>query len=34
MTILFVLAALVGGAYLQYKFNVAKFVGLKTPNVA
>lgn len=28
------LIALVVGAFVQYKFNVAKYVGLKTPNVA
>lgn len=31
MTILLVLVAFAGGAYVQYTFNVAKYVGLKTP---
>jgi hypothetical protein len=33
MTILLLVVALVGGAYLQYKFNLLKYVGLNTPNV-
>lgn len=31
---LLTLIALAVGAFVQYKFNVAKFVGLKTPNVS
>lgn len=31
--IVFIAALVAGGAYLQYRFNIAKYVGLKTPNV-
>lgn len=30
-TLILVVVAFVGGAYVQYKYNVAKYVGLKTP---
>ena len=33
LTILTVVALVAAGAYLQYRFNIAKYVGLKTPNV-
>lgn len=36
-TIILAVVAFLGGAYVQYRFNIAKyvpFVNLKTPNVA
>lgn len=31
MTIILLVVAFAAGAYVQYQFNVAKYVGLKTP---
>lgn len=31
MTIILLVVAFLGGAYVQYQFNIAKYVGLKTP---
>lgn len=31
LTIILVVVAFLGGAYVQYDFNIAKYVGLKTP---
>ena len=31
--IVLLVALVAAGAYLQYRFNIAKYVGLKTPNV-
>jgi hypothetical protein len=31
MTLILLVVAFAGGAYVQYALNIAKFVGLKTP---